>query len=117
MNRLKTFGPRIKVFDTRTAKPPAIKVVDDYYDSPEHKAWRLAVLRKAGWQCEMIVDGVRCHRRHPERMFADHIIERRDDPSKALDIDNGQCLCGAHHSEKTHAERVKRGERQYGNEG
>lgn len=110
--RLKTMAPRLRLVDTRTVKPPE-KVVDDYYNTPEHKAWRVAVLRKAGWQCEKIVDGMRCPRKYPDRLFADHKVERGDDPSKALDVDNGQCLCGAHHTEKTHAERVKRGAREY----
>jgi hypothetical protein len=111
--RLKAFGFKLKPIDTRRLKLPD-KVVDGYYNSPEHKAWRLAVMTRAGWRCEKIIDGRRCERRSPaHRMFADHIVERRDDPSKSLDVDNGMCLCGSHHTEKTHAEAVKRGTREY----
>ena len=111
--RLKTLGPRLKPIDTRTVRPPP-KVVEDYYSSAEHKEWRLQVMSRAGWRCQKIVDGRRCERKSPQhRMFADHIIERRDDPSKSLDLENGMCLCGSHHTEKTHAEAVKRGAREY----
>jgi hypothetical protein len=46
-------------------------------------------------------------RRGGVRLYADHIIERRDcgDP---LDPKNGQALCPPHHQKKTAAERAKR---------
>lgn len=115
MNRpkLRAFGSRLKVIDTRRVKPPQIKVTDDYYGTPEHKAWALEVKRRAGWRCEWIQDGARCWVKHPDRLFADHIIERKDDPSKSLDLENGRALCGAHHSARTHAARVERHKKEY----
>lgn len=40
-------------------------------------------------------------------MFADHIVERRDGGAE-LDLANGRCLCGSHHSRVTAAARVRR---------
>lgn len=93
--------------DTRTVKPPK-KEADSELLTREHLIWRSVVLRKADFQCEWIENGFRCERRHPKhRLFADHIIERRDggDP---LDPDNGQALCGAHHTIKTAQMRAAR---------
>jgi hypothetical protein len=94
--------------DTRTVRPPS-KTPDLELLTPEHREWRAAVLKRAGYRCEEIVDGQRCETRSPARLFADHIRERRDggDP---LDPKNGRCLCGSHHTFKTvhtRAERLK----------
>lgn len=106
MARLTTLKPRIQVLDTRTAKP-APKEADAYYQTPEHKAWREQVLRRAGYRCEWVENGQRCEKAAPHRLFADHILERKDGGAD-LDPANGQCLCGTHHSLKTAAERAKR---------
>jgi 5-methylcytosine-specific restriction protein A len=88
--------------------PRQPKVVDSYYLTPEHKAWRLAVCRQAGWQCEWVESGQRCTKSAAsgDRMFADHIHERRDG---GADMGKGACLCGAHHTAKTLRERNRRG--------
>ncbi len=58
----------------------APKTVDRELSTPEHKAWRLIVCRRAGWRCEWIEQGLRCPKSaaNGDRMTADHIVERRD---------------------------------------
>lgn len=74
----------------------------------EHKAWRKAVLERAGYRCQAIENGQRCTKAAPDhRLFADHIVERKDGGAK-LDPANGRCLCGSHHTQKTLAARLKR---------
>jgi 5-methylcytosine-specific restriction protein A len=75
--------------------------------TPKHRAWRSAVLRKAGWRCEAVEDGKRCEVKAPARLFADHIVERKDGGAP-LDPRNGQCLCGSHHTIKTAKARADR---------
>ena len=90
----------------RLATPPKVAAAD--YQSPEHKAWREAVIARAGRRCEAVIDGKRCWKAEPRhRMFADHIVEIKDGGAR-LDPDNGQCLCGAHHTAKTAATRAAR---------
>jgi 5-methylcytosine-specific restriction protein A len=105
--RLPVFRTKIPTFETRTVKPPA-KAVDAHYTTPEHKAWRRAVMVKAKWRCEAVEGGVRCTRHAPkDRLFADHIVEVADG-GDLLDPMNGQAMCGSHHTSKTVAERGKR---------
>lgn len=104
---VRTYATRIATTDTRAVKPPP-KTVDAELNTPAHRQWRDRVLQRAGYRCEWIDKGQRCPRKAPgDRMFADHRIERRDggDP---LDVANGRCLCGRHHSVKTAAARVAR---------
>lgn len=107
--RIPTLGSRIATLDTRKAKPLP-KTADPHYQTKEHEDWARKVKNRAGWRCEHVEAGVRCERSRArgDRMYADHRIEVRDDLSKALDLDNGQCLCPRHHTEKTAAERRKR---------
>lgn len=106
MSRIKQIGSRIQIVDTRRVKLPA-KVADRELLSPEHRAWRQAVLERAGYQCEAVDNGRRCQVRAPSRLFADHVVERRDGGAR-LDVGNGQCLCGSHHTRKTVAARTSR---------
>jgi len=92
--------------DTRTAKPPD-KQADAELKTPDYERWRLAVIKRSGWRCEAIEDSQRCTVEAPRRLFADHRIERRDG-GDLLDIDNGQCLCGRHHTMKTTRTRAER---------
>jgi 5-methylcytosine-specific restriction protein A len=82
------------------------KVGPEHYQTPEHRAWRRAVLKRAGHRCEAIaLDGQRCTSAAPaHRLFADHVVEIADggDP---LDTFNGECLCSSHHLSKTARER------------
>lgn len=105
MGKLKTIGG-VRAIDTRTVRPPP-KQADAELLTPEYRRWAEAVKRRAGYQCEAIDGGVRCPVKAPARLFADHIIERRDGGS-LLDPDNGQCLCGSHHTKKTAATRAAR---------
>lgn len=74
--------------------------VNPYYQSQEHKKWRSAVLRRAGFKCE------RCGR-DDGRLYADHIVEIKDGGSPT-ELSNGQALCASCHTLKTNVEREKR---------
>lgn len=78
------------------------KVDRDWYQKPEHRAWRSAVLKRAGWRCQAIlISGERCKHASPShRLYADHIVEIEDGGSPT-DLSNGQCLCHGHHEAKT----------------
>lgn len=105
--KLAGLKPRVPVLDTRRLKPQP-KFSDPHYQTPEHRAWRARVIARAGGRCEAIDGGTRCTKAAPEhRMFADHIRELRDggDP---LNLANGQCLCGSHHSLATAERRARR---------
>lgn len=79
--------------------PP--KRADKELLTPEHKAWRLIVCRRAGWRCEWVESGQRCNKSAAlgDRMVADHIIER-EDGGALYDPANGQCLCVQHNTKK-----------------
>lgn len=107
MPKLGTLRPRIGTLDTRSLKPP-LKEADADLSTPEYQAWRAKVIARAGSRCQAIHNGLRCTKARPEhRMYADHIKERRDGGA-LYDAANGQCLCGAHHTAKTIAERKRR---------
>src|SRR5690242_17323563 len=103
---VRTLRPSIGRMDVRSAQP-APKATDPDLLTREHRAWRWAVLQRAGHRCEAIDDGKRCEVRAPARLFADHIVERKDGGAP-LDPRNGQCLCGSHHTLKTAAARSAR---------
>lgn len=105
---LPLFQSKLSTTDYRRVKPPAKKAAS-IYQTPEFKAWRAAVVERAGGRCEAInTDGTRCRKAAPyHRMFADHRHEIRDGGAP-FDVDNGQCLCGAHHTAKTMAARAAR---------
>lgn len=106
-SRLHSLPPRHKTLDMRIGYT-APKIADPIYNSAQHKAWRDVVLARAGFRCEQFENGLRCAKAAPAyRMFADHIVELKDG-GKPFDAANGQCLCGAHHTLKTVAERDKR---------
>ncbi|RWF66858.1 HNH endonuclease signature motif containing protein [Mesorhizobium sp.] len=100
-------GPTVRTIDTRTVKV-APKRADAELLTTKHRAWRKAVLARAGYRCEWVEAGKRCTKASPQhRMFADHIVERRDG-GNPLDPANGNCLCGSHHTTKTAAARAAR---------
>ena len=104
---LRTIKPLIRTFDGRAVKPEK-KVAASIYSSPEFRKWREIIIARANRRCEWIEQGQRCLKAEPRhRMFADHKIEIRDGGAP-FDPANGQCLCGAHHTLKTAAERTKR---------
>ncbi len=103
MTRVKCLPPRLGSASVRISAPPP-KLTDPHYGTQAHKTWAAEVIRRAGGGCQW----PGCDRAQPKhRMFADHIVERRDGGAE-FDVANGQCLCGAHHSMKTAAERSKR---------
>lgn len=102
--RLRNFAPRLKPIDTRRLKPPE-KVVESFYGTAEWKATAAAVRKRDGYKC------VKCGEREG-RLYVDHIVERKDGGSD-FDHENLQTLCSSHHTEKTHAEAVKRGAKQW----
>jgi hypothetical protein len=91
---VKMLKPRIGTLDVRSAKP-APKATDPFYLSPNYRAWREVVIARAGGRCQWPGCGTSAG-----RMYADHIIERRDGGAD-LDPRNGQCLCHRHHVLKT----------------
>lgn len=85
------------------------KWTDPHLLTHEHRQWRIAVLERARYRCEWVEGGFRCNTHSGTgRLYADHIVERRDRPDLALDPSNGQCLCSRHHTIKTLNERAKR---------
>lgn len=109
MAKLRLAAPGLAVADTRSVKPGP-KRADPHYGSAAHRAWAEIVVARAGARCEWVEDGRRCDKSAPDhRMFADHIVERADGGDDS-DPDNGQCLCGAHHSLKTAHARQSRTE-------
>jgi 5-methylcytosine-specific restriction enzyme A len=107
--RIATLRPRLAVADLRTARPPD-KRTDPHYLTAEHRAWRKAVIDRAGGRCEEIdALGRRCEKSEAngDRMFADHVHELQDGGSR-FDAANGKCRCGRHHTLKTNAERDRR---------
>lgn len=104
MGRLASLKPRLAAADMRRVLPPP-KVADPELQTPEHRAWRAEVIARADGRCQWPAGCTKAAPRH--RMFADHIVERRDGGAR-YDPANGQCLCGQHHSLKTALERAKR---------
>lgn len=105
--KLGTLKPKVAPLETRRVLLPA-KQSEPHYLTREHKAWAADVVFRAGARCEAVEGGARCTKAAPQhRMFADHVVELRDGGA-ALDPDNGQCLCGSHHTAKTAAARAKR---------
>jgi 5-methylcytosine-specific restriction enzyme A len=81
----------------------APKAADAHYQSPEHKAFAKAVLKRDGYRCQWAgcdVVGVfnPLTRRSEPRMIADHIIEIKDGGDWSMA--NGQCLCVKHNTIK-----------------
>ncbi len=104
--KMKTAPPRLKRVDSWRLRAPD-KTATPIYHTPAYRAWREAVIKRAGGSCQgALPDGRACGRREP-RMFADHIVELRDGGAP-FDLANGQCLCGSCHSLKTAAARTIR---------
>jgi 5-methylcytosine-specific restriction enzyme A len=115
MRKLRELAPLIRTLDTRSVPLPPrqngfrLKEKNPVYDSPEFRAWRTAVVQRAGNQCQAVDEyGNRCPKTRPKhRLYADHIVELRDGGG-LLDLNNGQALCSSHHEIKTHAARRAR---------
>jgi 5-methylcytosine-specific restriction enzyme A len=106
MVRLRTIGPLVRPLAPLVRPPP--RQINSVYNTPEFQAWRARVVKRAGYQCEAIVDGQRCSKATPHhRIYADHIIELSDGGAP-FDVNNGRCLCATHHTRKTAAARARR---------
>lgn len=102
--RLRNLPSRIQIVSTAIAAH-APKRADAELLTPEHRAWRLQVMTRAGWRCEAVDHGYRCMVAHPARLFADHVVERKDGGALG---GLGMCLCASHHAAKTMKERANR---------
>ena len=76
------------------------------YESTRWRKLRLQMLLRDGYLCQ------ECRRQglYTVANVVDHIIELRDDMSKAYDINNLESLCHACHNAKTKTEKEKRNE-------
>ena len=99
MTKLRNLPPRLATQPTSIAAVPR-KEADPHYLTPEHRAWRAAVIAAAGHRCQS------CGHTGG-RLFADHIRELRDGGAP-LDLANGQALCGTCHARKTATARARR---------
>lgn len=100
-------GSMVPKGDGRTVAPPP-KQVDPHYQTDAHRQWRETVIARAGRRCERIENGIRCTRAEPQhRMFANHKVELRDN-GDPFDPNNGECLCGSHHTKWTMQQRARR---------
>lgn len=68
----------------------------------EHKRWRLAVLYRDHWTCQ--IKGPRCEGRGA---IADHILPVARRPDLEHDVSNGQAVCGTCHRTKTNLEAIE----------
>lgn len=98
---LRCAPPMLRGADMAAARTPP-KVAAPLYSTPEYREWRRIVIARAHFRCE----GEECGRSDC-RLYADHIVEVRDDGAK-FDPANGQALCGSCHVAKTNAERRRR---------
>jgi 5-methylcytosine-specific restriction protein A len=101
--KIRLARPLLQAADHRTTLPPP-KQADPELLTAEHRAWALAVKRRAGWKCE---DCGAQGGRGGVVLYADHIIERSDGGA-LYDLDNSRCRCGSCHSTKTADARARR---------
>lgn len=104
--KLRMAQPRVRAVDTSIARQPP-KVKDHDLTTPEYRAWRKAVMERAGYRCQWVEHGQRCTKAAPDRLIADHIIERKDGGA-LYDPANGQALCDSHHVIKGNRARAER---------
>jgi hypothetical protein len=76
---------------------PAANRADPYYLTPEHRAWREAVIARAGGVCEW----PGCGRREARICWAITRSRSKTIPPRSSTFGNGWCLCARHHSLKT----------------
>ena len=81
---LKAFCPKCRRFQ-------AVSVKEEKYEAKMLERWTKLVKDRAGNKCEMADD--KCF----GELHAHHIIPKHLDPSKKYAVENGLCLCAAHH--------------------
>ncbi len=96
--------PALQAADLRAVKP-APKRADPELLTEEHRKWARKVIARADGECQ---DPKHKGDRRGHRLVADHILERRDRPDLALDLNNGRASCWSCHTRKTNEERAKR---------
>lgn len=69
----------------------AIAVKKEKYEANRLKRWTKLVKDRAGHRCEMADSNC------SGALHAHHIIPKHLDPEKQYDVENGLCLCEAHH--------------------
>ena len=97
--RMRLIGRAMRTSTTQRLPPPP-KQRAPVYGSPEHRAWRAAVIARAGGRCQD------CGAARV-RLFADHVVELQDGGAPH-DVANGRALCGACHTRKTARARASR---------
>lgn len=83
--------PTIKAYCRKCKRNWALAQTEENYEKHRLKHWEQLVKERANNTCEMADD--KCQ----GPMHAHHIIPKHLDPSKKYDIENGLCLCEAHH--------------------
>ena len=78
-----------------------MKRVDPFYLSKEWKAVRIQRIRLDNWRCLHCGVSVRGKAKGGATPHVDHVVPRRTEPARALDISNMQTLCASCHSRKT----------------
>ena len=103
--KLRSIAPVVSAVAALPVRLPP-KAKESIYGTPEFRWWRAQVVKRAGGRCEALDrHGHRCSKAAPwHRMYADHIVELRDDGAP-FDLNNGCCLCASHHQIKTGAVR------------
>jgi len=104
MAKLAMLKPMVATLDTSIARPLP-KQTDPHYGTPEHKRWAADVIKRDGGVCR---DPEHRGPRDGLRVVADHVIERKDDPARQLDVSNGLTRCWACHTRKTARARAER---------
>lgn len=103
MAGLKTNPPRLTARDNRV-KTVKQQGGDPFYQSPEYKAWRAAVMARAHYTCEDPDHPEHLPRSGPKtRCVADHLVPIKEggDPFGA-----GMCRCWTCHRRKTIADQT-----------
>lgn len=93
---------RHRVYDA--AREREDKKYRSVYHSTRWRNLRKQVLLRDEYMCQECLK----HNQYTIADVADHIIELRDDISKAYDINNLQSLCHACHNKKTIEEKARR---------
>jgi 5-methylcytosine-specific restriction protein A len=106
---LKAAPPRLAAHDSRRLQPAHgdrhTKRAAPIYATPEYRAWRAEVIRRAGAQCQdKHHDPLRSR---SGRLYADHVVELRDG-GEPFDVRNGLARCASCHERKTIEARVAR---------
>lgn len=108
MTRLRALRSTLPRHDLHVAQVPRVaKATDAFYSTNLHREWRRQVKNRARGRCEWVLAGGQVCGAREMKMYADHIVERKDGGAEH-DLSNGQCLCASHHTLKTALEKKTR---------